>query len=215
MNTYWGEPGPNSYAKLEFFGTGGAYAQLALVSGQHIRDFNNNVWENQSPGSINVLQWSGWRGYPTQRMDRQQIDLPASFLGETLTEIRLTDNGGWNRFDVPTNTSVQQRVFLAGVTVESGWPGDFNNDGIVDTADYVTWRKTNGTNTQLPNDPNPLPIDADQYNTWRTHFGSTNAGSGTGGNGNGSVPEPAVMIMVVLSACGLAFRRDACRTFAS
>ena len=38
-------------------------------------------------------------------------------------------------------------------------PGDFNHDGTVDAADYVVWRKTDGT-----------PAG---YNTWRTHFGQT------------------------------------------
>ena len=38
-------------------------------------------------------------------------------------------------------------------------PGDFNHDGTVDAADYVVWRKTDGTQAE--------------YNTWRTHFGQT------------------------------------------
>ena len=32
--------------------------------------------------------------------------------------------------------------------------GDYNNDGIVDAADYVVWRKANGQNVTLPNDSN-------------------------------------------------------------
>ncbi len=34
----------------------------------------------------------------------------------------------------------------------AGLPGDFNSDGKVDAADYVTWRKNNGTNNVLAND---------------------------------------------------------------
>jgi hypothetical protein len=71
--------------------------------------------------------------------------------------------------------------------VAGGVDGDYNDDGVVDAADYVMWRKHNGTNTDLPNDPNPVPIDNDQYNTWRSQFGE----SGPGAGGESAVPEPA------------------------
>ena len=45
------------------------------------------------------------------------------------------------------------------LTARADLPGDFNNDGTVDAADYVVWRKSDGT-----------PAG---YNAWRTHFGQT------------------------------------------
>jgi hypothetical protein len=197
INTYWGEPGPNSYAKLEFFGTGGAYAELELVGGTHMRDFNSNIWENQSPNSINVLQWSGWHGYPTQRLDRQEIELPFTFHSETLTEIRLTDTGGWDRFDVPTNTSVQQRVFLAGITVQRGLIGDYNNDGAVDAADYVVWRKNEGTMATLPNDPHGGTIGPLQLDSWRANFGNM---ASSASSTSATVPEPGTVLLLILGS---------------
>jgi hypothetical protein len=62
-----------------------------------------------------------------------------------------------------------------------GLPGDFNNNGKVDAADYVVWR----------NNPGGFPADA--YTTWRSHFGQT-AGSGTELN---NVPEPAALSLLV------------------
>jgi hypothetical protein len=70
--------------------------------------------------------------------------------------------------------------------------GDYNDDGFVDAADYVVWRKLEGTSTVMSNDPNPAPIDNDQYVTWRGNY-SDSSGSGSGGEtANGSVPEPAI-----------------------
>lgn len=71
-------------------------------------------------------------------------------------------------------------------------PGDYNGDGKIDAADYVAWRKFDGTSFPLDNDPNDLPIDDDQYATWRTHFGES-AGPGAGGSRGleMAVPEPA------------------------
>jgi hypothetical protein len=73
--------------------------------------------------------------------------------------------------------------------------GDFNNNGRVDAADYVTWRKGLGT-TYTEND----------YNIWRAHFGQTiSAGSGTAAAklGSPAVPEPAAVMLCALALYGL------------
>lgn len=56
--------------------------------------------------------------------------------------------------------------------------GDFNFDGIVDAADYATWRKTLG--------------GGDEYAAWRQNFGTVIGDSGGGGfEDAAAVPEPA------------------------
>jgi hypothetical protein len=67
-------------------------------------------------------------------------------------------------------------------------PGDFNNDGAVDSADFVAWRKGLGT-----------VYTQDHYNLWRQNVGTTE-GSGAGSAGGLAVPEPAsfVLIMAVI-----------------
>jgi len=81
-------------------------------------------------------------------------------------------------------------------TVVVGVPGDFNSDGKVDAADYVLWRKNNGTNNALAND-NGLgtPVGQSHYNLWRANFGQPP------GSGNllesASVPEPSVCCLAM------------------
>jgi hypothetical protein len=70
---------------------------------------------------------------------------------------------------------------------------DFNNDGYVDAADYVVWRKIDGT--------------ADGYNSWRAHFGQTVGGASGSNNASfgepyTAVPEPAAMIQYLAAAIG-------------
>jgi hypothetical protein len=79
--------------------------------------------------------------------------------------------------------------------VSTALAGDYNADGKVDAADYVVWRKTDGSQAG--------------YDLWRTNFGRT-AGSGSGASsGLGAVPEPATWTFILLGAMSaLALRRN-------
>jgi hypothetical protein len=67
-----------------------------------------------------------------------------------------------------------------------GQDGDYNEDGRVDGADYVVWRK----------DPASYGGDPAGYNLWRANFGEGIAGAG------GAIPEPSAMLLIV---CAVAF----------
>jgi autotransporter-associated beta strand protein len=80
--------------------------------------------------------------------------------------------------------------------------GDYNDDGVVDAADYVAWRKNVGQPAgTLPNDPTGLPIGDDQYNTWTSNFGATPSGSG------GAVPEPSALALAAIGLLVASLRR--------
>lgn len=73
--------------------------------------------------------------------------------------------------------------------------GDYNNDGVVDLADYTVWRNNVGSaNGTLPNDPNSTPIGAEQYDTWKQNFGSTAPSQNP--LQNSPVPEPNSLIFM-------------------
>ncbi len=66
-------------------------------------------------------------------------------------------------------------------------PGDFNQDGTVDTSDYVLWRNGLG-----------VTYSQQDYTAWRTHFGySSGIGSATS---TANVPEPSISLMLLVSA---------------
>jgi hypothetical protein len=65
-----------------------------------------------------------------------------------------------------------------------GLDGDYNQNGVVDGADYVVWRKTDGT-----------PAG---YSLWRSNFGAT-GGSGSAAASASAVPEPASLVLVLLA----------------
>jgi concanavalin A-like lectin/glucanase superfamily protein len=125
------------------------------------------------------------------------------FLGETGSTIgpgeTLSLGNAYNPAVGGTSSDLQFSLgLLSGIEINGsvtyvggGIPGDFNNDGAVNAADYVVWRKSIGTQ--------------EGYNLWRTNFGRT---SGSGSGVGGPIPEPSLLAMLVaVAAVGLLARR--------
>jgi hypothetical protein len=87
--------------------------------------------------------------------------------------------------------------------------GDYNNNGKVDAADYVVWRKRLGQSVTIPNDSTPGSVQQVDYTVWRNSFGATfGGGSGSGLlDFGGKVPEPAAAAIFILSGACLSLSR--------
>jgi hypothetical protein len=117
--------------------------------------------------------------------------------------------------------------------------GDFNNDGMVDAADFVWWVKNGGSPEDYElwsRDYATLPgatgtngdfnddgaIDVADYVMWRK-LGGNNADylmwqqtfgvslPGSGGSAAAGVPEPSVVVLLIVAACGAALSRKRVR----
>ena len=66
--------------------------------------------------------------------------------------------------------------------------GDYNHDDTVDAADYVVWRKTDGTQ--------------EGYETWRDNYGNTAGSGATAEASESAVPEPSTFALLWLLAAG-------------
>jgi hypothetical protein len=92
-----------------------------------------------------------------------------------------------------------RRLFLMHVPATAvGAPGDYNHNGAVDAADYIVWRKTEGS--------------VNGYNEWRANFGAS-FGPGSGATIpsavplSATVPEPATLVLMLLTAIAISLGR--------
>jgi hypothetical protein len=105
-------------------------------------------------------------------------------------------SGAFSSLDLPQifgrawNTSSLYFNGQISLTSAAQLPGDYNNDGTVNAADYAIWRDTVGSTTNLAADGNfSGAIDDGDYNLWRANFGAS-LGSGTLVT---AVPEPGLI----------------------
>ncbi|MEX2092403.1 MAG: hypothetical protein WD971_06980, partial [Pirellulales bacterium] len=118
-------------------------------------------------------------------------------LGDTFQF--LTAGGGvvgkFSSADLPTLAAGkmwQVRYSATATTLVVKLAGDYNDNGVVDAADYTVWRNLLGAtlDPRADGDTNGVVNIAD-YNIWKANFGAV-AGAGAGGAAIVvSVPEPA------------------------
>jgi len=70
-----------------------------------------------------------------------------------------------------------------------GTPGDFNNDGVVDAADYTVWSDSQGSQAD--------------YDVWKSNFQSYQGAVGSAA----AVPEPSTMLLVGFAVSLMALKR--------
>lgn len=133
--------------------------------------------------------------------------------GETDNGIAIKgarDDDGWQVYlNGVTDAALRPRLVVASssASVVAGLAGDFNDDGVVDAADYTVWRDNEGTSFDLNGNGNENGtsggvVDAADYQLWAANFGSQSGG----GQSLGPVPEPTALCLMLMSAATFAGR---------
>lgn len=82
--------------------------------------------------------------------------------------------------------------------------GDYNDDGVVDAADYTVWRDALGGGTLANETASPGVVDEADFLAWKVNFGASGGG---GAATAATVPEPATLWLSVVAAGLLAGKR--------
>jgi hypothetical protein len=110
-------------------------------------------------------------------------------------------NDGWAiMLNGATDTSLRPRLVVYSdlSSAPAGVLGDYNNNGVVDAADYVLWK--NGGPLANESDA-PGTVNQADYDYWRSRFGAT-TGSGAG---SGAVPEPTALVLGLIATVAVTF----------
>jgi hypothetical protein len=164
----------------------GRIAFLSDLRGTGVTASNNTaLWAQDADGALRLIAREG------STLDVN--DGPGADL-RTVAQFGFWSDGGGEDGQRTGLNDAGQLVFsafftdsTAGVFVvdmNTDLSGDFNNDGAVDAADYVAWRK------------GVVPTTTPNYNLWRKNFGNSNSGSGQAG---ASVPEPTTIVLVIFA----------------
>ena len=119
----------------------------------------------------------------------------ASSLGAFGGIASFAEDAGGELYLIDYNNGDIHRI-VAAPPVEQG---DYNQDGVVDAADYTVWRNIFGqpvTPHTLADGDGSGIIDEGDYDRWKSNFGLV---TGSGGSGSSAgVPEPSALCLVVL-----------------
>jgi hypothetical protein len=168
-----------------------------LTAWNSLQDQSVTGWQEASPTTISLAELN-----PTS-----STTVNAGQTAATMTGLFKTAGGTQDlafQFHVLGSTTQLTGVVRYAAFSTSVLIGDYNNNGIVDAADYTVWRDHLGQTFTLPNrDPaNSGTVSAVDYASWKTHFGN-HSGSGAGALGSAQVPEPSSLILALMLAGGL------------
>ena len=131
---------------------------------------------------------------------------------DSITYLREVAGGYWPLESVPYSATgllsfvlfSPGTVTLAPAICDHSGCGDYNQNGVVDAADYTVWRDTLGQSGEsLAADGNSNgSVEAADYVVWKSHFGET---VGDIGGGSSAVPEPSAWTLAAIAVCASQF----------
>lgn len=171
-------------------------------------DLINLNGDAQVDGLLSVILRDGFTPNPSSTFTVLASGTLSGFFDNVATGQRLDTVDGRGSFVVNYGIGsdfIEDRIVLSNFESSGILPGDYNDDGTVDIADYTVWRDNLGAAITLPGDSSPGMVSPGDYDIWKLNFGVSSTTSSLHAS---SIPEPAaVWLLLVGSGCWLVAMR--------
>lgn len=189
--------------------SGSRYVQIADVQADTsysvkfpIEVYTETIYELRS---ANRVWYEGSYPSPSAGSPETVIAYTGTFRGNTLVDISPRPSGGFPRYqrdylaNLPATDVAPPEITLTRFVASPVLLGDYNDDGVVDAADYTVWR--NGE--QLQNEGASFGvIDQADYLLWKSQFGKTRFDLASWGQPIEAVPEPLSIVLLLTAIKG-------------
>jgi GH35 family endo-1,4-beta-xylanase len=173
---------------------------------------SNELYRVNNVTSTNDPDWNTWTITDAGKMWRDTLGIeefaavnPDDGWTTQLNAVvgadgQINFNGFWGDYELKVGTQTIGTLALNKGTSAYSLvvaPGDYNGDHVVDAGDYVVWRSTLGSTSDLRADGNgDRTINDADFNVWKSRFGITYSIGGQ----SASIPEPNSATMLVMAA---------------
>ena len=162
----------------------------------------------QTAGAGTHQQWQEMGGSDIHALGEVFLASYSMLETEATQSIGIAYNNAINgedlvfKYRAPSGQVVEGEVIYIGEAPPK-LPGDFNNDGIVDAADYTVWRNNLGAAEWVLNGNGNGSglVDGEDYTLWKNKLGT--ASPTVLASTTNSVPEPTTLVGVVVVFAGL------------
>ncbi len=175
--------------------------------GSTIGDTLGELWaesENVGPNTLAELFLLGNSTVPAGGF----ISLGSAYDQDALVD---DENMTFEYFDINENAIVSAFVELI---APEGLPGDFNDDGVVNLADYTVWRNNlGGSEAALNGNGDDTGgssgvVDSADYALWKSEFGNSSGAGSLAAGSQTNVPEPGTWALLSIAfVAGVCYRR--------
>ena len=181
-DTFYGFP-----QNFQLNNNGSVVFMTNLLEAGQIQSTRQSIWLRSTTGELDRIIADG---------DELAVEVGGQIQTREVSSLRFIDTK-----TIPTPhyfNDTEQIAFMATFTEGGGgmfvWSppssADFNQDGAVDAADYIAWRKSSNSNVG--------------YDAWQANFGTSHSVDATSGS---SVPEPTTSLLLALGAYSLLIAR--------
>jgi len=195
-----------TYATMPGFSFDGNSSTNLIDLGGAVQDLGIfSVSGVESEGSLSLINPASLTNFVRSMGDNNLLtllvsyDVPANGQWRIMSREATTSDTG-----VLSGSAGQFAAFLDFEIDTSGVPGDYNDQSVVDLADYTVWRDRLGSSSLVNEEVSPNTVDNADFLYWRERFGATDPGTAFASISTQSVPEPSTIWLSLGLATGFA-----------